>query len=75
MQAVPGAFETKFLSLMTALRAAMARPVFAAAARSERELQELELAGLSGVEVSSAAILEVPPYRPSPLPVAHRCSS
>ena len=75
MQAVPGAFDTKFLSLMRALRAAMAPPVFAAAARSERDLQELRLAALSGIEVRSAGAPEVPAYCPPTLPVAHRCSS
>ena len=75
MQAVPGAFDTKFLSLMRALRAAMARRVFAAAARSERDLQELKLAALSGIEFRSPGAPEVLVYCPSTLPVAHRCSS
>jgi hypothetical protein len=46
MQAVPGAFDSKHLSLMTA-----AVDAAAAAARSERDPLELVLVALSGIEV------------------------
>jgi hypothetical protein len=72
MQAVPGAFDTKFLSLMTALRAAMARRVFAAAARRERDPLEPMMDALAVIEIKSAG---VPAYRPGSLPVAHRYSA
>ena len=46
MQAVPGAFDSKHLSLMTA-----AVDAAAAAARGERDPLELVLVALSGIEV------------------------
>jgi hypothetical protein len=66
MQAVPVAFDSRHLSLMTAAVDA------AAAARSERDPLELVLVALSGIEVKPASVA---PYRPCSLPVAHRCSS
>ena len=92
MQLVPGSFDTKLLTLMSAaldaavraaaypvgqhideVRLGMARSVIAAAGRGERDPATLQRIALAGVEASAA--LEVLPYPPYSLPVAHRYSA
>ena len=94
MQLIPGTFDTKLLTSMSAaldaavrsagyavgvrsdeVRLAMARSVFSAASRGERDPAELQRIALAGVEVPAVAAAEVLPYPPYSLPITHRYSA
>lgn len=90
MQLIPGSFDTKLLTLMSAAvdaaarsagyvdgqrdeaRLAMARSVFSAANRGERDPVELQRFALMGIATPATAVAEVLSYS---LPIAHRYSA
>ena len=78
MQLIPGSFDTKLLTLMSAaLDAAVRSAGYAVGVRSDdgKDPAELQRIALTGVEVPAVAVAEVLPYPPYSLPITHRYSA